>query len=275
MSVRESIDPASSLWAWLAFDLWFYRTQRGLSLAQTALIVHVTRATVSNWEAGRLRPRDVYMKRLDQAWNTGGHFERLLMFACSGHDPDWYKQYLQYERGATNIEVYHGKTVPALLQTAEYTRALIADSDQRVDVSKEAEARLKRQEILAKDEPPYLWVLLDQEVLECRVGGPQVMEEQLAYLIEVGRSPRAAVRIVPRSAGRHPGHDGAIQILRVGSREVAYVGAQLGGRLIEGGDEIAALSIRFAQIGAVALSKDDSRDLIERTKRAYADDRVA
>ncbi len=41
MSVRESIDPASSLWAWLAFDLWFHRTQRGLSLAQTAMIVHV------------------------------------------------------------------------------------------------------------------------------------------------------------------------------------------------------------------------------------------
>lgn len=33
MTVRESIDPNSSLWAWLAFDLWFYRTQRGLSLA--------------------------------------------------------------------------------------------------------------------------------------------------------------------------------------------------------------------------------------------------
>ncbi|QKW38449.1 helix-turn-helix transcriptional regulator [Actinomadura sp. NAK00032] len=275
MSVRESIDPASSLWAWLAFDLWFHRTQRGLSLAQTAMIVHVTRATVSNWEAGRLRPRAIYMKRLDEAWNTGGHFERLFMFACSGHDPDWYKQYLQYERGASNIEVYHGKTVPALLQTEAYTRALVADSDQKLDVVKETEARLQRQQILAKEEPPYLWVLLDQEVLESHVGGPDVMLEQLSYLAEVGSSPRSAVRIVPRSAGRHPGHDGAIQILRVGSREVAYVGAQLGGRLIEGGDEIAKLAIRFAQIGAVALSKADSRNLIEQTMRTYANDRVA
>lgn len=56
---------------------------------------------------------------------------------------------------------------------------------------------------------------------------------------------------------------------------MAYVGAQLGGRLIEGGDEIAKLAIRFAQIGAVALSKSDSRDLIEQTMRTYADDRVA
>ncbi|TDD95630.1 helix-turn-helix domain-containing protein [Actinomadura rubrisoli] len=267
MSVRESIDPNSSLWAWLAFDLWFYRTQRGLSLAQTALIVRVTRGTVSNWEAGRLRPRVSYMQRLDQAWNTGGHFERLHMFACSGHDPDWYKQYLVYERAATNIEIYHGKTVPALLQTEAYTRALVADGGYELDVAKETEARLKRQEILSKDDPPYLWVLLDQEVLECTVGSPEVMREQLGHLVEVGRLPRTVIRVVLRSAGRHPGHDGAIQILRVGSREVAYVGAQLGGRLIEGGDEIAAVVLRFAQIGAAALSKKDSLDLIEQMMR--------
>lgn len=275
MSVRESIDPQSSLWAWLAFDLWFYRTQRGLSLAQTAMIVRVTRGTVSNWEAGRLRPRDTCLKLLDEKWNTGGHFERLYMFACRGHDPDWYKQYLQYERGAGNIEVYHGKTVPALLQTGGYSRAMVADSGHGLDVAAEIEARMKRQEILSKADPPYLWVLLDQEVLECVVGDPDVMREQLGYLIEVGRLPRVAIRVVPRSAGRHPGHDGAIQILRVGSREVAYVGAQLGGRLIEGGEEIAALSLRFAQIGAVALSKDDSRALIEKTMRTYTSDRVA
>ncbi|MFA1545021.1 helix-turn-helix domain-containing protein [Actinomadura chokoriensis] len=275
MSVRESIDPSSSLWAWLAFDLWFYRTRRGLSLAQTAMIVRVTRGTVSNWEAGRLRPRDSYLKRLDEAWNTGGHFERLYMFACNGHDPDWYKQYLQYEQAARNIEVYHGKTVPALLQTESYMRALVADSEHELDVSAEAEARLKRQEILAKPDPPHLWVLLDQEVLECTVGGPGVMREQLGYLVQVGRLSRAAVRVVPRSVGRHPGHDGAIQILRVGSRYVAYVGAQLGGRLIEGGDETAALALRFAKIGAVALSKNDSRSLIEQTMRTYTSDPVA
>lgn len=75
MSVRETIDPKSSLGAWLAFDLWFYRTQRGLSPAQTAMIVNVTRGTVSNWEAGRLRPAEKCLKRLDESWNTGGHFE--------------------------------------------------------------------------------------------------------------------------------------------------------------------------------------------------------
>jgi hypothetical protein len=76
------------------------------------------------------------------------------------------------------------------------------------------------------------------------------------------------------SAGRHPGHDGAFQLLtigspNIGSREVAYAGAQIGGRLIEAGDEVATLAIWFGQIGDLALSKDDSRKLIEQVMRTY------
>lgn len=73
------------------------------------MIVNVTRGTVSNWEAGRLRPADKYLKRLDEAWNTGGHFERLHLFASTGHDPDWYRQYLQYEGAAKIIRCTTGR----------------------------------------------------------------------------------------------------------------------------------------------------------------------
>jgi transcriptional regulator with XRE-family HTH domain len=123
MSVRETIDPDSSMWAWLAFDLWFYRTQRGLSLAQMARIMSVTRGTVSNWEAGRGRPSDTHLRALDEAWNTGGHFVRLYRYATQGHDPDWFRQYVQYEAAAEVIKVFHGKSVPLLAQTEAYANA--------------------------------------------------------------------------------------------------------------------------------------------------------
>ncbi|MFI0443824.1 helix-turn-helix domain-containing protein [Actinomadura sp. 6N118] len=268
MSVRESIDPKSSLWAWLAFDLWFYRSQRGLSLAQTALIVKVARGTVSNWEAGRLRPSDEHMRRLDKAWDTGGHFERLLWYARTGHDPDWFRQYLQYEAGASIIKVHSGKTVPALLQTEEYMRVLLTRTGQQ-DVEQEVQARLKRQEILARQQPPYLWILLDQEVLECQVGDSEVMRAQLQRLLDSAESLRTSVRVIPRSSGWHPGHDGAFQVLKVGSREIAYAGAQIGGRLIEAGDEATILAIRFDEVGALALPRGPSLETIERAMGAF------
>jgi transcriptional regulator with XRE-family HTH domain len=269
MSVRETIDPKSSHWAWLAFDLWFHRTRRDLSLAQMGLIVKVSRGTVSNWEAGRLRPKEEHMIRLDEAWETGGHFERLLWYARTGHDPDWFKQYIQYEAAAEIIRVHDGKWIPLLVQTEGYAQAILWAAGRVREVEVESRARLKRQEILSRDDPPYLWILLDQEVLECPVGGPEVMRAQLSRLLELDEHPHISIRVVARSVGWHPGHDGHFQILKIGSRDVAYAGAQIGGRLIESGDEVGRLGIRFDQIGALALSRDASREMISQTMRAY------
>ncbi|GAB3666563.1 helix-turn-helix transcriptional regulator [Actinocorallia lasiicapitis] len=269
MSVRESIDPKSSLWAWLAYDLWFYRTQRGLSLAQVALIVRVTRGAVSNWEAGRMRPSEKCLKLLDDAWTTGGHFERLYLFACTGHDPHWFAQYVQYEMAAEGIKIFHGKSVPLLLQTEAYAQGVLLAAGHVHEADATIKARMKRQEILYRTDPPYLWVLIDQEVLESCVGSREVMREQMAHLLKLSRMPRVCIRVVPRSAGWHPGNDGPFQVLKVHGREAAYAGAQIGGRLIEAGDQADILAVRFDQIGAMALSRDASRDLFERTLRTY------
>ncbi|MFI0407682.1 Scr1 family TA system antitoxin-like transcriptional regulator [Actinomadura sp. 3N508] len=269
MKAREMIDPKSSMWAWLAFDLWFQRTQRGLSLAQMGMIVKATRGTVSNWEAGRLRPQDDHMSRLDEAWNTGGHFARLLWYAQTGHNPDWFKQYVQYEEAAEIIKIYNGKNLPVLVQNEAYAQAILWMAGRTREVEAESKARMKRQAILARPEPPHVWILIDQDVLECPVGGKEVMRSQMRRLLDIGDDPRLTVRVVPRSAGPHPGHDGPFQLLKIKSREVAYAGAQLSGRLIEAGGETAALTIKFDQIGALALSRDASLELIERTMRTY------
>lgn len=269
MSVRESIDPKSSLWAWLAYDLWFYRTQRGLSLAQTAMIVRVTRGTVSNWEAARGRPSPRCMQLLDKAWGTGGHFERLHLFACAGHDPNWFVQFIQYEVGSTSIKIYHGKTVPALVQTPAYAQAILRAAGRASEAESETEARMSRQGVLKRVDAPYLWTLIDEEVLENEVGGREVMAGQLNQLLGFADEDRICVRVVPRSAGWHPGHDGHFQVLTTGGRDVAYAVAQVAGRLIEIGDEAAILDLKFDQIGALALSRTESKCLIERKLRAY------
>lgn len=267
MTAREAIDPNSSLWAWLAVDLWFCRTQRGLSLAQVGLIVKAARGTVSNWEAGRLRPQDDHMKRLDEAWSTGGHFQRLLHFARSGHDPDWFKQYIQYEAAADVIKIYHGQSLPVPVQTYEYARSLLSVGAGAEDIEGALEVRLTRQEMLSRPTPPRLWILIDETVLDHLVGGSEVMCDQLRRLLDLGQSPRIAIRIVPTSAGAHPGFDGPFQVLTVHGRDIAYAGAQIGGRLIEAGDEVRTLAIRFDEIGAEALSRSASKELIEQKLR--------
>jgi len=269
MSVRETIDPDSSMWAWLAFDLWLHRTRRGLSLAQTARVVYVTRGTVSNWEAARGRPSDRHLRLLDEAWDTDGHFQRLHRYATQGHDPDWFRQYVHYEASAEVIKVFHGKTVPLLVQTEAYANAVLHAAG-HVEIAEEmTKMRMQRQQVHGRKAPPRLWVLIDQEALECPVGGAVVMYKQCEHLLVLSEKAHVSIRVVPRSAGWHPGHDGPFQVLELKGRELAYAGAQIGGRLIEAGDEAKTVGVRFDEIGALAESRDASRDLIVQTMRMY------
>lgn len=269
MSVRETIDPDSSLWAWLAFDLWLHRTRQGLSLAQTARVMYVTRGTVSNWEAARGRPSDRHLRLLDEAWNTGGHFQRLYRYATQGHDPDWFRQYVQYEEAAEVIKVFHGKTVPLLAQTEAYANAVLHAAG-HVEIAEEVtKARMQRQRVHGRKPPPRLWILIDQDVLERPVGSAPVMYKQCEHLLDLSEKPHVSVQVVRRSAGWHPGDDGPFQVLKVQGKVIAYAGAQIGGRLIEAGDEAEILAVRFEEIGALAESLDASRELIIRMMGMY------
>jgi hypothetical protein len=46
------------------------------------------------------------------------------------------------------------------------------------------------------------------------------------------------VRVLPFSAGANSGVDGSLQIISLDTREIAYSGAQGGGRLIESPGEV-------------------------------------
>ncbi|MEU5988998.1 hypothetical protein ABZ806_08475 [Spirillospora sp. NPDC047418] len=59
-------------------------------------------------------------KALDAAWDTGGHFERLLFFARALHNPDWFRQSVGYEVKARILRIYQGQAIPVPLQSEDY-----------------------------------------------------------------------------------------------------------------------------------------------------------
>jgi transcriptional regulator with XRE-family HTH domain len=93
-------------------------------------------------------------------------------------------------------------------------------------------------------------VLLDEAVLLRPVGPAALMRAQLEHLLEMSYRYYMVLRIVPLEAGPYDGHDGYFQVIGMADREVAYAGAQLGGRLIESPGEVDTLATRFDHIGA-------------------------
>lgn len=130
--------------------------------------------------------------------------------------------------------------------------------------------RLARQQVLLdRDKPPFFYMILEEEVLRSCVGGAEVMKGQLAHLRGMMDLSHVIIRFIQASAGAHEGFDGPFQIISLERRDIAYAGAQYGGRLIEAPGEVRDLWARFDRIGAKALPEDASRALVEQYLEQY------
>lgn len=267
--VRSPLDPKIDQWHFLAFYLRFLREREGLSLTQCGKVIGVARSTVSNIEAGRQRPQEDQLVKLDERYGTGQLLQILLWYARNSHDPDWGRQLIRYEEQAKAIRMYHSKNIPTFFQTEEYMRALtVAGTLEDTDDS--VARRLSRQRaLLERDRAPFFCVLLDEGILDTCVGSAEIMKAQLEHLCEMMDLPNVIIRFVQPSAGAHEGFDGAFQIISVDDRDIAYAGAQYGGRLIEVPSEVRDLWASFDRIGAKALPADASRALVEKYLEQY------
>lgn len=275
MTAADEIDPTSSLYAWIAYDLRIYRKRHGMTGTQVGKIIGYVRSHVSNLEAGRVQLDLKQADLLDEAWDTGGHFHRLVTFARKGHDPNWLLQHGQYEVTASVIRIYQGQIIPPPLQTEDYMRALLAESDAE-DLEQAVQSRMARQDaILSRPSPPYVWVLIDEDAVTSEIGGREVMCAQLRHLLELGKLPHVSVRLLPKSTGAHLGLDGPFRLISVKNRQVAYVGARRGGRLIEDAAEVQELAVDYERIGFKALSEEASRARIVELLEVASEDRLA
>jgi Domain of unknown function (DUF5753) len=266
---RDPLNPKISLWHMLAYLLRWEREKNGLSLVQWGKIATAAPSTVSNVEAGRRKIDERQAKILDKRFQTGGLFELLLWYARKGHNPDWAQSVAAYESMALVLRIYHGQHIPPPFQTDEYARALLLSRSKVNDLDATLAARMARQaNILDRSDPPYVWALLDEQVLHHCFGGPEVMRAQLSHLLDLMQQPRISIRIIPQSAGAHSGVDGPFRIITVDSRDIAYAGAARGGRLIEMCGEVEDFRLDFDLIGQKAASDDASRVLIERRLEA-------
>lgn len=203
--VRDPLDPKISLWHFLAYALRFEREKHGLSLAQCGEIINAARSTVSNIEAGRLKLGDDQARKLDAVYNTPHLFELLIFFANTSHDPDWFRQYTEFEAKAEITRIYQGQVIPVPLQTDDYARAFLAVAGVK-DIDRALAARIARQDaIFERPNPPVLLVLLDEDAIDRPVGGFEVMRAQLQRLLDLGERSNVIIRIVPRKVGAHIG----------------------------------------------------------------------
>jgi hypothetical protein len=185
-------------------------------------------------------------------------------FARYGDLPASYSRYIGLESSAIEIRNYEALVVPGMLQTEEYTRALLAASPGGDEEAQEAhvKARRERQNLLAQP-PLQLITVLDESVIRRLIGGPDVMRSQLKRLADAARSKSVTVQVLPFSGGAYAGMAGSFSILRFeGAPSVVYAEAMTGD-IYPAADDVQRYRDVFDNLRAAALSPLESIKMIE------------
>ena len=159
--------------------------------------------------------------------------------------------------------------VHGLLQTPDYARAVLQAARLYAPADMDDLARLRpdRQErILLRDESPLdLWVIMDEAAIRRPVGGPEVMRQQLAHLVEATALPNVTLQVFPMSKASHPGLGGAYALLDFeADPTVIYVDSPAGNLYLEKEKDVRRFGANFDLLRASALDPDESSTLITR-----------
>lgn len=118
-------------------------------------------------------------------------------------------RFFAYESSASIIRQVTPSIIPGLLQTEEYARGLLGSwGIDGAEINQIWAARLERQELLERPEPPEMFFILDEAVITRPVGGEAVMRHQRARLLELAKHPRITIQVVRFAYGAHAGMQG-------------------------------------------------------------------
>lgn len=194
----------------------------------------------------------------------------------AGSIPDEYATYIGFESDASRIWNFELISIPGLMQTEGYSRAILQGGVARLteeEIERRVEVRKHRQALLRRERPPALWVVLDEAAIRRRVGGRKTMAEQMEHLTTIAGLPHVDVQVVPFGAGAHPGTPGAFVVLGFadhGDREVVYVETMAGDLYPEGDADVQRAVQAFDRLRAMALSPDDSASMIRDAAKELA-----
>lgn len=265
MRERE-LDPSASPAAFFGNEVREARTSAQMSQAALGAAAGYDATYVSKIENGHIVPDDKFLKGLDNTFpGMNRWFTRFWRDSrkWNGHYREWFKFWVATEGRAAVIRWYEPLLVPGLVQTEDYAREVLSWGPLRGNVEDDVRARMERQEVLNRDDPPELWILLAEPVLRTRVGNAEIMRGQVKHLAELARRPGVTVQVIPDDADAYGGRSGAFAVATVEpSGSLVYLETGLRGMTSDDPMMIRSAGQMFEHLRAEALAKRPTFDLL-------------
>ncbi|MEV8441024.1 helix-turn-helix transcriptional regulator [Actinosynnema sp. NPDC051121] len=252
------------------------REAAGMTIEDAAAALDKHRNSLYRLEAGETR--------LDV------HLARSMMDVYDQYDPDlidlvrealkpgWWTAFGLRDMGYVDLETEASAVselalvrIPGLLQTEPYARAVLEASSlkrTKPELATQVKVRMIRQHRLTSEEDSLrLAALVDEVALRQRIGGEEVMRDQLNHLVMVAELDTVVLRVLPTDLGAHVGQRGAFTLLDFADPEdppLLYISHAVGALHIEDREQVGRAKLLFDHLLGQALGPEDSIAMIER-----------
>jgi transcriptional regulator with XRE-family HTH domain len=258
------------------------REERQLLLRELAAAIGKDIGVLSRWETGDRTPKPEQVAQiLTKLAVDGPRYDEIMTLAYGTKESQWVATtlpeqrqqmaaYVDWEQRATRIVEVAPLLVPGLLQTADYTRAIMsAGGVPEGEISMRVTSRLGRREVITKKKPAELLVLLGQAALHQDIGGRTAMLAQVEHLLDMAARPNIELRVVPDHRGWHPGLEGAFALIEAPSNangrrpssataSIAFIETRRSELMLHMDADISAYKKAIDQIRPVSLPPDAS-----------------
>jgi transcriptional regulator with XRE-family HTH domain len=271
----------------LAAELRRLRERTGLTGEEVAHRLGWSGSKISRIELHRIGVKQSDLRELLTLYGVDeSHRDELMALARESNKKGWlekatasfpaeYAAYLHAEAEAKSVWNWEPLVVPGLLQTPDYARAMMQGWQSMFalppgDTERRVEARVLRQQLLTRDPPLELSVVMDESVLSRRFGDAAVMHRQLSHLVEITKLPNVEIRVL-RLDGDHPIGAGAFYYLQfpqvhdIPMHDIVNIEHLMGNQYLEDEEDTYKFLVTFRQLVASSLDPESSRDLIART----------
>lgn len=261
------------------------RNERGMTVEEVAAELLCSTTKISRLETAARRPslRDVrdlcVLYELDQQMSG-----ELMSLAREARESGWWTEYadlgldplIGLEQEATSITCFSMYYMPGLLQTEEYAERIIKTVAPKMDphvVQQRTAARMRRQEVLDDDNGPLYSVLLDEMVFRRGVGSPSLMAAQVDKILQLVRSDRITVQVIPFKAGAYAAADSYFVILEFDDDSnlwpMIYIEGLTDNQYLQRGPDISRYRETVEYLRDRALDPDGSIEFMENARKEY------
>jgi transcriptional regulator with XRE-family HTH domain len=182
----------------------------------------------------------------------------------------WFHGWSETEEEARTLFAYECRTIPGLLQSEGYARAVFESrlpllSEEQIET--QLAARMDRQRLLREKQNTEFGFIIEQALLERCTGGPDVTRGLIDHILACIELRNVEVKIMPLRQEQHAGLDGSLYLAETPDHEwLGYVESHDTSMLVSDRKQVSSLIQRYGKMRAQALSQEDSIRLLERLR---------